>query len=167
MRARSVWGRLGTLLLREGADPRVMAMFYKAVSQAILRYGLKTWVLSVATDNNVEGAHMGFLIYITGKLVLMVVDGTWETSGAVVVREAALTQSVIIYMGIRQSTGAQWVVLRPIFEVCVGENCYEGGGIKREAWWCPEAIEKQLRAILVGFLWEASRRRRKGERFMQ
>ena len=27
MRARSVWGRLGTLLPREGVDPRVVVMF--------------------------------------------------------------------------------------------------------------------------------------------
>ena len=39
MRARSVWGRLGTLLRREGAEPRVSEIFYRAVVQAILLYG--------------------------------------------------------------------------------------------------------------------------------
>ena len=45
MRARSVWGRLGTLLRREGADPKVSESFYRAVVQAILLYGSETWVL--------------------------------------------------------------------------------------------------------------------------
>ena len=46
MHVRLVWGRLGTLLQQEGADPRVAAMFYRAVVQAILLYGSETWVLS-------------------------------------------------------------------------------------------------------------------------
>ena len=45
MCARLVWGILGTLLRREGAYPRVEEMFYRAVVQAILMYGLETWVL--------------------------------------------------------------------------------------------------------------------------
>ena len=42
---RSVWGRLGTLIRREGGDPRVAEMFYRAVVQVILMYGLETWIL--------------------------------------------------------------------------------------------------------------------------
>ena len=45
MRARSVWGRLGKILGREGADPKVSARFYRAVVQAILLYGSETWVI--------------------------------------------------------------------------------------------------------------------------
>ena len=36
MHARSFWGRLGTLLRKEGADPRVSEKIYRAVEQAIL-----------------------------------------------------------------------------------------------------------------------------------
>ena len=45
MQARSVWGRLETLLRREGADPKVSESFYRALVQAILLYGSETWVL--------------------------------------------------------------------------------------------------------------------------
>ena len=41
----SVWGILGTLLRRKGADHRVATMFYRAVVQVILLYGSETWVL--------------------------------------------------------------------------------------------------------------------------
>ena len=44
MRVSLVWWRLGTLLLQEGADPKVSASFYRAVVQAILLYGSETWV---------------------------------------------------------------------------------------------------------------------------
>ena len=39
VRPRSVWGRLETLLRREGADTKVSESFYRAVVQAILLYG--------------------------------------------------------------------------------------------------------------------------------
>ena len=48
IRARLVWGGLGTLLEREGVGPRVSEMFYRSVTQAILLYGSETWVLLVA-----------------------------------------------------------------------------------------------------------------------
>ena len=53
---------------------------------------------------------------------------------------------------------AQWVVLRPIFEVCSGGKGYEGVGNSREAWWCQEATEKQLWETFAGVSWEAKRR---------
>ena len=67
MRARSVWGRLGTLLLREGSDPRVAEMFYRAVVQEILMYGSETWVLLAAMERKAEGMHTGLLIKIRGS----------------------------------------------------------------------------------------------------
>ena len=38
-KARQVWGRLGKLLWREGADPTVSEKFYRAVVQAVLLFG--------------------------------------------------------------------------------------------------------------------------------
>ena len=40
MRVSSIWGRLGTLLRREGVEPRVEEMFYNAMVQSILLYVL-------------------------------------------------------------------------------------------------------------------------------
>ena len=37
-----VWNRLGKLLRREGAKPRVFAMFYQAVVQSVLLFGAET-----------------------------------------------------------------------------------------------------------------------------
>ena len=48
MRTRTVWGRLGKLVLREGAYPRVLEMFYRTVAQTVQLFGLKTWLLSAA-----------------------------------------------------------------------------------------------------------------------
>ena len=52
-------GRLGELLRREGADPKVLEMFYRAVIHAILLFGDETCLLSVGfslEDHREEGA---------------------------------------------------------------------------------------------------------------
>ena len=40
--AHRVWGRLGKLLRREGEEPKVAAMFYREVTQAVLIFVLET-----------------------------------------------------------------------------------------------------------------------------
>ena len=47
-KARQFWRWLGKLTSREGAYPRVSAMFYHSVVQAVLLLGAETWVLSAS-----------------------------------------------------------------------------------------------------------------------
>ena len=60
-------GGLGTLLQQEGADPKVLASFYRAVVHAILLYGSETWVLSESMAKRIEGNHTELLQMITGN----------------------------------------------------------------------------------------------------
>ena len=53
MRPRLVWGRLGMLLIREGAEPKVSAVLYRAVAQAVLLFGDETWVLLTEMEQKV------------------------------------------------------------------------------------------------------------------
>ena len=76
MHTRSVWGRLGTLLLREGEDTKVLEKFYRAVVQAIILYWSETWVLSVSTKNRIEGTHTEFLRMIIEKRTKQLGNGT-------------------------------------------------------------------------------------------
>ena len=45
-KARKSWGRLYRILSWEGADPKVSGHFYKAVVQAVVLFGVETWVLT-------------------------------------------------------------------------------------------------------------------------
>ena len=45
-KARVTWGRMARILGREGADPKVSLNFYIAVTQQVLLFGAKTWVLT-------------------------------------------------------------------------------------------------------------------------
>ena len=48
-------------------------------------------------------------------------------AGVEVIREAAGTKSASIYIERRQATVAQWLVLRPLFDLFTREKGYEGG----------------------------------------
>ena len=99
MRARLVWGRLGTLMRREGEEPRVLEIFDRAVAQAVLLFGSETWVPSAAMERNVDVIYTCFLQNITGTQAHRIADRTWETPGEEVVQEAAGTKFVMTYIG--------------------------------------------------------------------
>ena len=60
-RARRVWGRLGKMLQREGAEIKVSEILYRAVLQALLLFGSESWVMLKTAEKTVEGAHTGFM----------------------------------------------------------------------------------------------------------
>ena len=54
--------------------------------------------------------------------------------------QAVGTKHLRGYINKRQATVAEWVDLQPIFEVCVKEMGYEGGGRFQERWWLQVAV---------------------------
>ena len=107
MRSRLFWGRLGTLIQLEGAYPKVMESFYRAVVQAIILYGSETWVILASMEKKIEGTHTEFLKIITVKRSKRLGDGTWEIPRIESIQEAAGTRSDRIYIERRQATVAQ------------------------------------------------------------
>ena len=57
--ARKIWVRLLIILRREGANPKVSGMFFKAVMQAVLLFGLEMWVMTPAWDGTLGGSTQG------------------------------------------------------------------------------------------------------------
>ena len=49
-KARNSWGLLSQILSQEGADPKALGNFYRAVVQAVLMFGAETWVLTPGMD---------------------------------------------------------------------------------------------------------------------
>ena len=64
-----VWGRLGKLLQREGAEPFVSELFWSIV-QAVLLFRAETTVFSMEMGKTVEGLHVGFLQKVTIKTAM-------------------------------------------------------------------------------------------------
>jgi hypothetical protein len=76
-RAQSAWGKLWRILSREGAKPNMMATIYKAVVQAVLRYGAESWVLSLAMEKKLNSFHHCCAPYITGQHIRQNPDESW------------------------------------------------------------------------------------------
>jgi hypothetical protein len=57
-KAWGVWSHVGQVLHRENTAPKIAARFYKAVVQAILLYGSKTWNLANSALARLEGFHV-------------------------------------------------------------------------------------------------------------
>ena len=47
--ARTFWRRMLLILSRDGAAPRLSGFFFKALVQAVLLFGLETWVATPCT----------------------------------------------------------------------------------------------------------------------
>ena len=52
---------MGKILIKEGTKPKLAAMFYREVTQAVLILGLETWVLYAAVERMLDRIHLRFL----------------------------------------------------------------------------------------------------------
>jgi hypothetical protein len=57
-KARGTWARVGQVLRSKNVTQLVAAKFYKAVVQAVLLYGSKTWNLTKTVLARLEGFHV-------------------------------------------------------------------------------------------------------------
>ena len=109
-----------------------------------------------------EGAHLIFLRQVTQKQERQRRDGSRHKVTEEAVLQGAGTQSLRTYVDRRQATVAEWVALRPIFDVSVRETGYEGGGRLLVPWWRQEAAENQLKVAVEAISAAARVRWRQG-----
>ena len=68
------------------------------------------------------------------------------------VLQGAGTHPLRTYMYWRQAKVAEWVALRPIFDVCARETGYEEGWRLRVTWWRQAEAEKKLKVTVEEIL---------------
>ena len=77
-RAKAKWARVGKILSVQATAPRVSGYFYKAILQAVLLYGLVSWVISVIELKQLHSIHHRVTRYIRGRHIKQLVDSTYE-----------------------------------------------------------------------------------------
>ena len=116
-KARKSWVRLLRILIREGADPKVLGKFYKAVSQAVLLFGAETWVLTPSMEWSLSSFQNRVAQRITRRQPRIQGDGSWvyppleeemEEAGFEGIRKSVLS---------RQNMVAQYILKRPIMDL--------------------------------------------------
>ena len=119
-KAQVTWGRLARILGREGADPKVSRNFYIAVTQQVLLFGAKTWVLTRRMEAALDAFQGRVARRLTGRMPRRGRDGDWlylPLEGAT--KEAGIVRARTSVLQ-RQHTVAQFIATRPILGLCEG-----------------------------------------------
>ena len=95
-------------------------MFYKAAVQAVLLYGSETWSLLPSTLKGLEGFHIRKGRQMSGLRPEKKPNGSWTYPCSEDVLQAAGLEMISHYMDVRWQTVANFIVNRPIFELCAG-----------------------------------------------
>ena len=74
-KARSKWGQISKPLIGTGVPPRTIGYFYKAIVQAVLLYGCKTWVVTPAMLRALSGFHNRMARRIANRMPRLLSNG--------------------------------------------------------------------------------------------
>ena len=77
-KVRKSWSRLTRILGREGADPGVSRILFKAIVQAMLLFGSETWVLTPSMEQSLGIFQHRVARRITGRHPKRREEGVWE-----------------------------------------------------------------------------------------
>ena len=121
-KARARWARVARVLSREGANMKTMGYFYKAIVQAVLLYGSKTWVLSQRMRGMLNSFHNRCARYITRDFITHTPEQGWTFPNMERVLRKASLFDVATYIARRRETLMKYVVDRPIFARCLASQ---------------------------------------------
>ena len=121
-------------LWREYA-PWIAAKFYKAVVQAVLLYGSKTWNLTKSALTRLERFHVCAAYKMARKhRPKRGLNGVWVYPKTADVLEECGMRTVAEYIQVRCQTIATYMATRPILTACVGGK-WRRGLMPCQWWW--------------------------------
>ena len=114
------WGQVSHLLARDSASTHIMGYFYKAVIQAVLLYGAKTWVPSQHMHQLLAFFHHCCVCHIAREPICQLPGGTWVTPHSSLVLEKCGLFTIDHYIKCLKDTMQIFVTQRPIYDI--GKN---------------------------------------------
>ncbi len=134
-KARGTWARVGQVLQRENAPPRVSTKFYKAIVQSVLLYGSETWVLSPAVLARLKGFHIRAAYRMAKKHVpRRGPNQQWVYPPSNKVLEECGMHTLQHYIDVRRETIAKYVVGCSIHAECQGAD-QRRSSVPQRWWW--------------------------------
>jgi len=134
-KARGRWAMVTRILTREGASPKVSAMFYKAVVQSVLLFGCETWVESNAIMRSLKGFHHYVARKLSGCQIRKRAEGDgWIYPAIGPALEVTGLAPIATYYSRRREYLLTWVRNRPDcehYETIIGGGA---GGSQRKYW---------------------------------
>jgi hypothetical protein len=134
-KARGTWARVGQVLRKENAPPRVSAKFYKAIVQSVLLYGSKTWVLSTAALARLKGFHLRAAYRMAMEHVpWRGPQQQWVYPPSDKVLEECGMHTIEHYIDVQRETIAKYMVGRSIHAECQGTDPRHAS-VSWQWWW--------------------------------
>ena len=140
VKARKRWGRIERILIREGVDRKVSRNLFKAVVQQVLLFGAEMWVPTPRIERALESFMHGAARSIMGRQPRRGWDGKWfYPSLREAMREAGFEEIRKVTTR-RQKTVTQYIVTRPIMDLC--ERSTQRAGVRVSwRWWYQKGID--------------------------
>ena len=134
-KVRGMWARIGQVLRKENASPRVSAKFYKAIVQSVLLYGSEMGVLSPAALARLEGFHLCAVYRMAKEHVpRWGPRQQWVYPPSDKVLEECGMHTIEHYINVWRESIAKYVVNRSIYAECQ-ETDRRHGSVPWRWWW--------------------------------
>jgi hypothetical protein len=121
--AQSVWGQLQHLLEKDYVGLKSMSSFYRSVVQAILLYGLESWVLMAVMKWTLQSFHQSVLRYLPGKHIKPdpkdLKGKQWICLSSERVLEKAGLLPIQDYIKQQRASAEKYITRRPIYQKCL------------------------------------------------
>ena len=113
-------------------------MFYRAVIQSVLLFGSESWVLTDTAMRVLEGFHVrsAYRMAREHKPRKNNDTGVWRYPSTEEVFAEVGLLTIRQYIEVRRQTIANYIVHRPIFDLCLGEERQRG--TSKRLWWFGE-----------------------------
>ena len=107
------------MLGREGADDRTAGRFYVAVVQAVILFGLETWAETPYLEKALASSHHRAVQWMASMVLERQLYKTRVYSPIGVVLATVLLDDIRVYIARLQNTVTQYIMTRPIMELCL------------------------------------------------
>jgi len=134
-RARYKWYKLSKLLHREGANPRIFGMFYKAVVQTVLLCGCESWTMTDAMWTVLKGFHHRAVRRMADMMAYRGPGGGWIYPSLEEALKKAGVCTMEHHVSKRQQRVVDCVSTRPVWMHCMAARRQPGTSPRTVHWW--------------------------------
>jgi hypothetical protein len=114
-RARAKWANMRRFLVRDAADPKTMATFYRTVVLYVLLYGSESWVLTSDLMRQLRSFHRRCCRGLTGEFIRQDEEGEWICPKSEEVLKKAGVLTIEEYIQKRRETIMKYAQTRDMY----------------------------------------------------
>ena len=139
-KTRKIWVRMTRILIRNGAELKILGLFFKAVLQTVLLFRAETWVLNPHMYQALRSFQHRVAQWLTGRYPRQRGERRWEYPLLAAVMAEAGFEDIGVYITRKQNTVAQYIATRPILEIYEKPVRRPGAWVYRQ-WWDQEGLD--------------------------